>query len=460
MSDSSDPAAPDHREASTRRAAASQAPQQRHQRFRSIRQRLAFWVGALLVGLLALAFAWLADHAFQLFQRLLNHSHLWPWLVTPAGFALLVWLTQGWLRNARGSGIPQVIAALEKPSGQFRAAVLAWPIALAKMILTLLALLVGASVGREGPTVHLGASVLYGFGRRLGLYERKTVSGLILAGGAAGIAAAFNTPLAGVVFAIEELSHTFEQRFSGLVLTAVVIGGMVTLGLVGPYTYFGVISASLPWGDAWVAVVICGLAGGLLGGGYARLVIPTSHGWLGRLGAIRSRFPVRFAAVCGLLVACLGTLSGQHVFGTGYEETRAILEGQPITDQGFLIWKFLANVVSYLAGIPGGLFSPSLTVGASFAPWLVDWLPDVTLQTGALLGMAAYLTGVTRTPLTSTVITLELAHSPDMAIPVLATCLLANGVSGWLSPTSLYHALAQQILHAVEPEASKPTKCD
>ncbi|TWI54366.1 H+/Cl- antiporter ClcA [Pseudomonas duriflava] len=442
------------------RKAQHQVRRARRQRLRSVRQRLAFWMGALLVGLAALAFAWLADKAFGLFQALLDQSAWWPWLITPLGFALLVWLTEGLLRPARGSGIPQVIAALERPTSRFRSQLLALPIAAAKMGLTVIALLAGGSVGREGPTVHVGAALMYAFGRRLGLYGRKTVSGLILAGGAAGIAAAFNTPLAGVVFAIEELSHTFEQRFSGLVLTAVVIGGMVTLGLVGPYSYFGVVSASLPWGSAWSAVIACGLLGGLLGGSYARLVIPTKRGWLGRLGAVRARFPVRFAFICGLLMAVLGLLSGQHVFGTGYDETRAILEGEPLTGHGFLVWKFLANVVSYLAGIPGGLFSPSLTVGASFAPWIADWLPGVTLKTGALLGMAAYLAGVTRTPLTSTVITLELAHSPDMAIPVLAACLVSTGVSGWISPTSLYHALAEQLLGAAEvaEESAKKEK--
>lgn len=117
-------------------------------------------------------------------------------------------------------------------------------------------------------------------------------------------------------------------------------------------------------------VPACAVSGGLLGGFYAKLVLPSNKGVLGRLCALRGRYPVRFAALCGLLLAVFGLLSGNHVFGTGYEETRALLEAQPITDPSFLIWKFLANVVSYLAGIPGGLFSPSLSIGAAFAPLL------------------------------------------------------------------------------------------
>lgn len=228
-----------------------------------------------------------------------------------------------------------------------------------------------------------------------------------------------------MVFAIEELSRTYEQRFSGLVLTAVLIGGVVTLGLMGHYSYFGDISGGLPTGWGWSEVPACALLGGVLGGLYVKLVLPAQHGWIGRMCAVRERFPVRFAAVCGLALALLGVISGNHVFGTGYEETRALLDGNPVTDASFLLWKFLANVVSYLAGIPGGLFSPSLSVGAGFAP-VLSLLPGVNPQTCALLGMGAYLAGVTRSPLTASVIVLELSHSPDLAIPMLAATLLAR----------------------------------
>ncbi|KTS74079.1 chloride channel protein [Pseudomonas oryzihabitans] len=424
----------------------------RRRRLREWRQRIAFWVGAVLVGLAGLAFAWLSDHSFGLFQQLLQHSAFWPWLVTPLGFALLAWLTQGVLREARGSGIPQVIASIQREEPDLRARLLGAPVALGKMLLTAGALLVGGSIGREGPTVHVGAALLYGFGKRLGLHGRRTLSGLILAGGAAGIAAAFNTPLGGVVFAIEELTHMFEQRFSGLVLTAVLLGGIVTLGIMGPYSYLGDLNLGLTWGIGWLAVPVAGLLGGLLGGFYGRLILPTEKGWLGRMNALRRRRPVAFAAGCGLALAALGLCSGQHVFGTGYAETHAILSGEPVTGEGFLLWKFLANVVSYLAGIPGGLFSPALAVGAALGPWMADWLPGVSLAQCALLGLAAYLAGVTRTPLTATVITLEMVGSPDMTLPVLAVCLLSSAVSGWLMPVPLYHALSKQVLDALTPK--------
>jgi H+/Cl- antiporter ClcA len=204
-------------------------------------------------------------------------------------------------------------------------------------------------------------------------------------------------------------------------------------------------------------VLAGGGRGGVLGGLYCRLVLPAKRGPLAVLGAWRARRPVLFASICGFVLALLGLLSGQHVFGTGYAETRALLEGQPQTDALFVVWKFLANVVSYLAGIPGGLFSPSLAVGAGIAPWLVGWIPGIDLQTAGLLGMAAYLAGVTRTPLTATVITIELSHSQDMALPILAASLLASSISARISPVALYRAFAEQLLDSIAPrrEAAK-----
>ena len=184
------------------------------------RRRLLFWSGAVLVGLLAVGFAKGSDLAFRLFERVRGHGLAWPLLLTPATFALLAWLTNGALRATRGSGIPQAMAALQVEDAGFRARLLSLRVAAGKMALTLTALLGGASVGREGPTVHVGAGVMYSLARRFGFADAAGASRFVLAGGAAGIAAAFNTPLAGVVFAIEEMAGAYEHRMSGILLSA------------------------------------------------------------------------------------------------------------------------------------------------------------------------------------------------------------------------------------------------
>jgi H+/Cl- antiporter ClcA len=187
--------------------------------------------------------------------------------------------------------------------------------------------------------------------------------GLILAGGAAGIAAAFNAPLAGVVFAIEQMSRSFWQRTSGIIITAVIFAGIVSLVLLGDYAYFGHTRATVDIASGWIAVILCGASGGVSGGLFSRLLIASSTRLPGRLDTLRRDRPVVFATLCKAALAALGYASGDTIYGTGYAETRTMLEGGHIPGS-FGALKLLATIVSYASGIPGGIFSPSLAVGA------------------------------------------------------------------------------------------------
>ena len=417
------------------------------------KRRLALWVGAIAVALAAILFAKASDWSYQLFQRMLSYGTWIPLIVTPIVFGLLAWVTEGRLRATRGSGIPQVIATLHIEDEGFRARMLALPIAAGKMVLTLVALAVGASIGREGPTVHVGAGLFYSLGRRFGFTDAKAASRFILAGGACGIAAAFNTPLAGVVFAIEELAGTFEHRFSGLLLTAVIVGGVVSLGIMGNYSYFGHVQASLPLGHAWMAVLLTGIICGLLGGLFARLILLSRHGPLAYIGRLRAHAPVLFATGCGLALAMIGLLSHNSVYGTGYDQARAFVQEAAATPgETFGIAKLLANVVSYWAGIPGGIFSPALAVGAGIGHNIAYLLPNVPAASVVLLGMSAYLSGVTGAPLTSAVIAMELSDNQNMAIPIMAACLLARAAASLFCPTPVYKDFAERMVQDFEQQ--------
>ncbi|GAB2550622.1 chloride channel protein [Rhodanobacter koreensis] len=409
------------------------------------------WCGAVLVALAAILFAKASTWAYQLFLHILSYGIWIPLILTPIVFGLLAWVTEGRLRATRGSGIPQVIGTLHIEDASFRAHMLALPIAAGKLALTLIALTVGASIGREGPTVHVGAGLFYSLGRRFGFTDPKAASRFILAGGAAGIAAAFNTPLAGVIFAIEELAGTFEHRFSGLLLTAVFIGGVVSLGIMGNYSYFGQVQANLPLGHAWLAVLLTGIICGLLGGLFARLILLSRHGPLAYIGRLRSYAPVLFATGCGLALAIIGLLSHNTVYGTGYDQARAFVQEASVTPgQGFGIAKLLANVVSYWAGIPGGIFSPALAVGAGLGHNIAYFLPGVPASAVVLLGMSAYLAGVTGAPLTSAVIAMELTDNQDMVIPIMAACLLARAAASLFCPTPVYKDFAERMVQDFE----------
>jgi H+/Cl- antiporter ClcA len=420
------------------------------------RRRIALWAGGIVVGLAAIVFARASDFAYAGFRRLLGISPWLPLLLTPAVFGLLAWLTGGVLKPTRGSGIPQVIASLAIEDGAFRRRALSLKVALGKMALTLVALVGGASIGREGPTVHVGAGLMHWIGERFGFTDAKTASRFILAGGGAGIAAAFNTPLAGVVFAIEELAGTFEHRFSGTVLTAVIFAGVVSLGILGDYAYFGRVDAVLPLGQSWLAILLCGLCGGLGGGLFARAILLSDAGPLARIAALRSRKPVLFAAGCGVALALLGIASGSTVYGTGYAEARDLVQSAHGEAAAFGLLKLAANIVSYWAGIPGGIFSPALAVGAGMGHTLAGILPATSGPAAVLLGMAGFLAGMTQAPITAAVISLELTANQSMVIPIMAVCLFARGVSSIVCRRPVYRVLADRLV--AEYEGTRATE--
>ncbi len=413
-------------------------------------RRAAIWAGAVTVSLVAIAFAWAADRAGGFFAGI---DHISPYLalvIAPAGLAVSVLLTRTVFPGAQGSGIPQVMAALHMTDPKLINSVLSTRIAIGKVLLTLLGLACGASIGREGPTVQVGASIMNGLASLLRLPRVESQRALVLAGGAAGIAAAFNTPLAGIVFAIEELAHSFEARTSGTVLTAVVVGGIITLALAGNYTYFGVTSAQLDIGRGWIAVIICGVCGGLLGGLFARALIDGTRALPGRFGRALMRRPIAFAALCGLVIAVLGILSGGTTYGTGYTQARHLVEGHAVLPPTYFVLKLAATIVSYLSGIPGGIFAPSLAVGAGLGDLLAKLMPAAPSGAVVLLGMVAYFSGAVQAPITATVIVMEMTDNQAMTIPLMATSFLAFGMSRLVCRRALYGALARRFLLAMQ----------
>ncbi|HSQ70690.1 MAG TPA: chloride channel protein [Steroidobacteraceae bacterium] len=410
------------------------------------RRRILFWGGAVATGAAAVLFALGSDRVTQAFFQLTQSLPWWPFLAAPLGLACAAWLARTVFKGSEGSGIPQVIAALSLPEPQARTKLLSLRLAAGKMTLTILALASGASVGREGPTVQVGASIMHALGRFARFPAADLDRGLILAGGAAGIAAAFNTPLAGVVFAIEELARSFEERTNGTILTAVIIAGVTSIALVGDYTYFGVTSAALREPRAWLAVPVCGVIGGLAGGLFARVVVAWALTPPGRLGRFRSDRPVLFAAACGLVLAVLGWLSAGATFGTGYEEARGLLQEENTPVAGYALLKAVATLVSYASGVPGGIFAPSLAVGAGIGGELSPLLTVAPAGAVVLLTTAAYFAGVVQAPLTALVIVTEMTGNRELMLPLMGAVLLGRGTSGLVCREPLYRALSVRYL--------------
>lgn len=405
-----------------------------------LKARVAAIAGALALAVVAVFFARIGDAAQALFLRFDRASPGLTLLTTPTIFMAAVWATRQYWPLSRGSGIPQVMAAVHKPTSQRASDLLGLRTAAAKFAGTLLVLLAGGSAGREGPTVQISAAVMVGVYR---LLRVPVTAGVVIAGGAAGVAAAFNTPLAGVAFAIEELAAAFEQKVAVLVMAVVMLAGLVSLGLSGDYIYFGALSTGLDVRTMLIAAPLAGVAGGVCGALFSRALIGIAWSRAPWLSPVRAH-PVIFAGGCGLVVALTGLTSHGLSWGTGYETTRALLQGQH-TNLVFGPAKFVATLATSLSGAPGGIFAPSLSVGAGLGQML--GLLFTADHGGAivLLGVVGYFAGVVRAPLTAVIIVMEMSADRGMILPLFGTALIADWVSAMICRPKLYHALSLQF---------------
>lgn len=406
------------------------------------RRRLIFWCGALLIGVFASYFALVMDHARNLFDHWVRPYPYMPLALTPLGFSAISWLTLRYAPAARGSGIPQAIAARIQRAPADRVRLLGWKTVLIKFLLVPAAILVGASVGREGPTVQIGAGIMF-YCATLGKVRRQR--GIVLAGAAAGVAAAFNTPLAGIMFAIEEMARAFEYRNSAIVLIAIVLAGAASMSILGNYDYFGYTHTTLSLSNG-AAVLVVALFGGIFGGLFSRVL---THGepYLRHLGGgLGFHRPVAFAALCGLLVALIGIATEGATYGSGYEMGSALLHQHLAAAWWLMPAKLAATAISAISGIPGGIFSPSLSVGAALGAEIGHWFPGVSAPGMVLLGMVAYFAGVAQAPITAFVIVLEITGEATSALPLMAAAVVASGISRQINHTSLYHSLAKNFI--------------
>ena len=235
--------------------------------------------------------------------------------------------SRGWLH-----GIPQAIKVTKHPKPRLIERLLGPRAFLGKLLITPFVIAAGAAAGREGPTVQIGAALMAYAGRFPSIAKLFDTRSLIIAGGAAGVAAAFNTPLGGLMFAFEELGRRKTMRHTSALLMAIVLAGLVALILQGNYSYFGYSNATIDWGQEWLVIFSLAILTGIVGGLYGRsmLILVSSKSVLGNL---RSRFPYRFAAGCGVVLSLMALVFGVEVFGAGYEETKAARFGSTVLER-------------------------------------------------------------------------------------------------------------------------------
>ncbi len=383
-----------------------------------------------------------------------GHPYLFL-VLTPLGF-LLCWGVATFVSPASaGSGIPQLIASLKAMPEDFSVAsrLLSVRAIVAKVVGTCLAIVSGGVVGREGPMLQISGGIFHLVYRKWpGNRASLDLRSMILAGGASGLAAAFNTPLGGIVFAVEELSKVHLSQIRAYILHAVIIAGLLAEGVMGSYIYLGraaVADSSFirVFGLAPIAFVIGGL-GALFGIALRKVVLFRS----GRSLVIQALF----AVALGFVVAALGIMLGGKNLGAGRELIVHLLRSPSDSASMWLaVGRPFANFLTYATGSAGGIFAPSLASGAALGSLASQLLPLFDPQILVLVGMASFLTGVTQTPITSSVLVLEMTDGHRAIFSIMLAALCAQGASRLIQPHSFYELMSKRLLdlHSVGPDS-------
>jgi H+/Cl- antiporter ClcA len=308
----------------------------------------------------------------------------------------------------------------------------------------------GGVIGREGPTIQISASIFKKINDLLpAWYPKISKQNMIVTGAAAGLAAAFNTPLGGIVFAIEELTKTHFSYFKSALLTGVIISGLTALNFLGPYLYLGY--PNLDGLHSWIIILTIPLAviTGLSGSGMGNIIL--------YIFKLKKRLEnnlqsIIYVAICGLVVAALAVLVDAKTFGSGKE----IMVTTLFTNEKHVEWylpilRIIGPIFSFSTGASGGIFAPSLSAGASIGAVFASWfqLTDTEINLIILCGMTGFLTSFTRSPFTSSILVLEMTNSHNVIFYIMLTALVSNLVATLVSKTSFYDHLKEQYISEI-----------
>ena len=419
---------------------------------RKVRLAIPFWLAGALTALAATAYS----KAFYIAEKEAVHrigeTGLWAFLLIPVWF-MLSWAVVEFIGpNANGSGIPQLMAAVEvstKPkAGALLDRLLGGRVIVAKVLSSLASVLGGGAIGREGPTLQIAGSIFHLTGRYFGKNQiSANHQGLLLAGGAAGLAAAFNTPLGGIAYVMEELSRTHISSFRSGILHAVIMAGIFAQITMGPYLYFGYPKLGhfeiSNLGFVLAAAVASGLLAALLGQALKGLVI-----FRASLRKLTDR--AAFAALCGCVFSVLVYFGPASTLGSGKELINRLLFEGSSASAADVLSRLFGTFVTYGAGGAGGIFAPTLSIGGAGAS-LLDSISGHHLGVmSVLVGMTAALAALTHSPLTSFILILEMTDRHSAIVPLMIAALVGQGVSKMISKTSFYEFVCHRLLGATE----------
>lgn len=414
-------------------------------------QAIPFWIGSVITGFVAVMYAKIFAWGEKLLEIIL-HWHDWMiFIIAPIGFVLSWWLVKEFAPNAKGSGIPQVMAAVElanpKEHTKIRS-LLSLKIIFFKILSSVILVIGGGAVGREGPTIQIAGSVFRKVNEYLPHWWPKiSKKNMIMTGAAAGLAAAFNTPLGGIVFAVEELSKTHINYFKTALFTAVIIAGLTAQTFAGSYLYLGYPKThDVSLMVMFPIILVAGISG--IMASQLSVTMLKMNDWKKRkLKTDRSN--VAFLIVCALFIASIAYFINREILGSGKEIMQRVLFTQNKHEDWYVpILRMLGPALSFTSGGAGGIFAPALAAGASIGSVVSGAIHLNPNESNVVIlgGMVAFLTGITRAPFTSAIIVLEMTDRHSLIFHLMLAGMVSSIVSILVSRHSLYDVIKANFL--------------
>ncbi|MBW7886847.1 MAG: chloride channel protein [Bacteroidetes bacterium] len=422
-------------------------------------QSIPLWIASAITALTAVAYSMIFTYA-ENFRIYLSAQH--PYLffiITPASFFLSWYFVYQFSPFASGSGIPQLMAAVELSDQKKSPAIFSLlnaKIFLVKIISSITAILGGAVIGREGPTLQLSGSIFYYTHRwlpeRWPKFSRKV---MLITGGAAGLSAAFNTPLGGIVFVIEELTRTHITTFRTAVFSAVIIAGMTAQLILGPYLYIGYPTIVV---EGYQTILWSGLIGIIIApiGIFYTSIVYNIMRWRKTVKSFKKQ--ILYSLSFGFAVALFMFFVGSESCGSGRELFTHLLftPGAEVNVQTALS-RIVTSIFSYSNGSAGGVFSPALGTGAGLASLLAQLFHVSTAYHNMLIlaGMCSFLTVVTGSPFTSAIIVLEMTDRHSAIFHLMLAAMLSHLTARLMQKESFYERIKHDFLKLYSADEQK-----
>lgn len=420
---------------------------------RSTYQSIPYLLSGLVSAVVCSAYTVLFQGAEKLSQEIFKENELLVFALVPPCFVAAWLLVRLFAQGAAGSGIPQVMAGLDDRGGKesFLRGLFSLRVLSVKILSSSLLVLGGGAVGREGPSIQISAAIFYkirqvwnSFGNSLSLKN------MLIAGGAGGIAAAFNTPLGGVIYAVEELTRDHVSNFRIGLLEAVITAGLVAQLINGPYLFLGFpVLPGFKLKTLLVVFLIAALSG-LGGAAFGRLIF-----WgLNARKNMSAKSTFAFVVFLSFVVASMIYFVGIEVMGSGKLLITDILFRGREVSLAEVLGRFWGPFFAILTGASGGIFAPALSAGAALGELLSQIMSSTLANLAPVCGMIGFLTGVTRTPVTAFVLMLEMTDRHSAIFPMMFSALIAHIFARVVDKQSFYEKMA--LVYVKEAQSHEP----